>query len=156
MKARNGFSLVEVMLAGSLLCLVTLALFEGIIVGARVVHEDSEVLAADSLAWDVAWKRFNEDYSRNFRPGQLPFTLEENISSNRMPALWYEGSAPKCYTVISNSPDRTGRVIDVNVEWGPKTARKILYPRSGSSDAKSYNHPVRVYRSLLGRVNSNG
>ena len=150
--ARRGFSLVETMLAGALLTLVTLALFEAVITGARIVHENSEALAADALAWDSLWKRFNEDFDSSYRAGTLPFTREETVTSNRMSVLWYPGSPAKLVTVVSNSADRTGRVIDVNVEWGPSSSRKSLMPRTG---AKSFNHPVRVYRSLLGRVNPN-
>ena len=60
--ARGGFTLVEVMLAGALAVLATLSLMEGLIVSAKISHENSELLAADAFAWDTAWRWLNKSY----------------------------------------------------------------------------------------------
>ena len=59
MKARRGVTLVEVMLAGSIIVLASLAIFEGIIVSARIAHENAEILKAEAVVWDAVWKKFN-------------------------------------------------------------------------------------------------
>jgi prepilin-type N-terminal cleavage/methylation domain-containing protein len=60
---RRGFTLVECMLAGALLALLSLALLEGVGVATRVAEANARLLAADSLAWDAAWKTFNVPYA---------------------------------------------------------------------------------------------
>ena len=61
---KRGVTLIEVMLAGAILTLLSLALFSGISVAARIAHENAELLSAEAVAWDAVWKRFNEDYSK--------------------------------------------------------------------------------------------
>ena len=62
MKARRGVTLVEVMLAGSIAVLLTLACLEGVIVATRISHENAQLLAAEAFAWDTAWKWLNKPY----------------------------------------------------------------------------------------------
>ena len=57
---KAGVTLVEVMLAGALTALVSLATLEGFIVAAKIAHENAEVLRADGEAFDVLWGRFNK------------------------------------------------------------------------------------------------
>ena len=52
-RAKRGVTLVEVMLAASILALMVLALFEGIAVSARVARENAEYLQADAYAFDA-------------------------------------------------------------------------------------------------------
>ena len=151
---KKGFTIIEVMLAGSIILVIALALFEGVMAGARTCHENSELLAADAYAWDVAWKRFNEDFSQSYKSASLPLVIAENLSSNAMPVLYYEGSPATCYVTVSNAADRTdwtGRVIDVNVCWGPANDRRILAPMAGVTYHRAFNHVISVQRSLVGR-----
>ena len=60
--ARGGFTLMEVLLAGAIAVLMTLALMEGIIVAAKISRENSQLLAAEAFAWDTAWKWLNKAY----------------------------------------------------------------------------------------------
>ena len=62
MRGRKGATLVELMLAGAILALVVTSLFEGILVANRIAHENAELLAAQAIAADAAWWRFNEKY----------------------------------------------------------------------------------------------
>ena len=50
---RDGFTLLECTLAGALLCLLAVALLEGIGVTTRVARENAEMLSADAVAWDA-------------------------------------------------------------------------------------------------------
>ena len=58
-RAKAGVTLVEVMLAGAMTALVTLATLEGFIVAAKIAHENAEILRADGEAFDILWGRFN-------------------------------------------------------------------------------------------------
>lgn len=130
---RRGFTLVECMLASAILGLATLALFEGVIVATRIAHENAEVLAAEDYAFDIAWCRMNESYENLQRYNYTKDNplVTDNIASNAAPMLYYEGSPVKTYTIITNTPDRSGVMISVNVEWGPDEKRKILKARDG-------------------------
>ena len=61
-RAKAGVTLVEVMLAGALTALVSLAALEGFIVAAKIAHENADILRADGEAFDVLWGRFNKSY----------------------------------------------------------------------------------------------
>ena len=49
-------TLIEVILAGSIAVLMTLALLEGIIVSTKISHENAQLLAAEGYAWETAWR----------------------------------------------------------------------------------------------------
>ena len=58
--ARGGFTLVEVMLAGAIAVLMTLALMEGLVVAAKISHENSQLLAADGVREEALLRRGEE------------------------------------------------------------------------------------------------
>jgi len=58
-RSKAGVTLVEVMIAGVMTALVTLATLEGFIVAAKIAHENAEILHADGEAFDILWGRFN-------------------------------------------------------------------------------------------------
>ena len=147
-RRRTGFTLVELMFAAAMLVVASLALFGGISFCSRQTHDASQFLAADAYAFDVAWMRFNEDFE-NFEP--WADTLAENISSNAAPVLWNAKAPAVCYTIITNSPDMAGFIIDVSVAWGPPGHRRILSSRPGINVERDFNHPVRVFRSQYSR-----
>lgn len=130
-KAKGGFTLVETMLAGSLLALAVVSLFEGIGVCARIGHENAQYLQADAYAHDLTWKRYNESYANLKSAYDLNknAAIVENISSNAAPALWLASSAARSYTTFSRLAGDTagsGLVITVDVEWGPAGRRRRL------------------------------
>ena len=175
--ARGGFTLVEVMLAGSIAVLATLALMEGLIVAAKISHENSELLAADAFAWDTAWRWLNKSYE------ELPNTTAEGTtydltidgdfkrdsahavlgaSTNDCPVLnrANTGDDPRIVVRVVMC-DGAGAVarhgtnvrvkrIDVDVEWGPANDRKCLNGLRGAGIA-SYNRPVSVYKCAIER-----
>ena len=138
--AERGVTLVEVMLAASILALTVLAVFEGIAVSARIARENAEYLQADAYAFDLAWKRYNESYGALRKlVSERPF--DENIVSN--PMLYRKDSPAKSHTTIrriTNPSDTSvefGVLISVDVEWGAEGARRHL----------SATHTATVFKS---------
>ena len=135
-RAKRGVTLIEVMLAASILALMVLSLFEGIAVSARIARENAEYLQADAYAFDLAWKRYNENYSslRNLigkHQTQVELPSEE-ITEEAAPMLYRAGSAAQSYTTIKRVLDpndasvELGILISVDVEWGVSGARRRL------------------------------
>ena len=144
-KGKRGVTLIEVMLAGAILTLLSLALFNGISVAARIAHENAELLSAEAVVWDAVWKRFNEDYSTSIRNSAANGWVEETLTSNAAPALAVYGTAsgamPKLKLRVS-SISETLCCIEGDLEWGPANKRRTL------SDVC----PVFVYRGEQGRA----
>ena len=174
--ARGGFTLVEVMLAGAITVLSTLALMEGLVVAAKISHENSELLAADAFAWDTAWKWLNksyEDLPDTTTGTTYDLTIDGNFkrdsahgvlgaSTNDCPVLSRAntGGDPRIVVRVVTC-DGAGAVprhgtnvkakrIDVDVEWGPPNGRKCLNGLCGAGIA-SYNLPVSVYKCPIER-----
>ena len=148
-RAKRGVTLIEVMLAASILALMVLSLFEGIAVSARIARENAEYLQADAYAFDLAWKRYNENYSslrnligKNQTQVELP---SEEITEEAAPMLYRAGSAAQSYTTIKRVMDpndasvELGILISVDVEWGTPGARQRL----------SSTHTVMVFKGGL-------
>ena len=144
-KGKRGVTLIEVMLAGAILTLLSLALFNGISVAARIAHENAELLSAEAVVWDAVWKRFNEDYSTSIRNSVANGWVEETLTSNAVPALAVYGTAPGVMPKMKlrvSSISETLCCIEGDLEWGQAHKRRTL------SDVC----PVFVYRGELGRV----
>ena len=140
MKAKRGVTLVEVMLAGAILVLLSLAMFNGISVAVRIAHENAETLSAEAVVWDAVWKRFNEEYSM-----LLPTDgwVSETLTTNAAPALSGYNMPPVLKLRVSAIPGYTSlRCIEGDIEWGPTTKRRAL---SGTC-------PIFVYRGDMERV----
>ena len=146
-RSRRGVTFIEVMLAASILALTVLAVFEGIAVSARIARENAEYLQADAYAFDLAWKRYNENYSslRNLM-GKTLTQVElpsEEITEEAAPMLYRAGSAAQSYTTIKRVMDpndasvELGILISVDVEWGASGARRRL----------SSTHTATVFKS---------
>lgn len=139
---RKGFSLVECMLAAAIFCLLTLVLFEGVIFSARIGHENADLLAAEGVAWDAVWKRFNEEID--------DLTIEstgwQNLAAEAAPQLSVYDASPKIKIKVE-APDLVGwsanlRKISADVEWGPSSKRRKL---------SDYREVPVVYRGELRR-----
>ena len=139
MSSRRGVTLVEVMLAGAIVALLSLALFEGIAVASRIAHENAELLSAEAVVWDAVWKKFNEEYSMI-----VPGTTTETLSSNAVPSLALSQYASPVLTITVSTVENSStlRCIAGDMAWGPSNKRKRL----------SDTCPVFVYRGELGRV----
>ena len=165
MKARRGVTLVEVMLAGSIAVLLTLACLEGVIVATGLAHESAQLLAAEAYAWDTAWRWLNKPYDELNNSATAKFYPDAGysvVSSNECPMLCKElngGADAKLYDRVqllsgSAAPVRHGdsavvKRIDVDVEWGPLKSRRRL--NSLSTSGKSFSIPVSVYKCQIDR-----
>jgi hypothetical protein len=165
MKARRGVALVEVMLAGSIAVLLTLACLEGVIVATGLAHESAQLLAAEAYAWDTAWRWLNKPYDELNNSATAKFYPDAGysvVSSNECPMLCKElngGADAKLYVRVqllsgSAAPVRHGdsavvKRIDVDVEWGPLKSRRRL--NSLSTSGKSFSIPVSVYKCQIDR-----
>ncbi len=145
--SKRGVTLIEVMLAGAITTLVALSFFKGITVAARFSRENKELLTADAYAWDEAWRTFNSQLPKKSITDPAPRILTQNEA----PALYREGSPAECYTILEYDYLNDCYDIYVNVEWGTEKNRKRLNTR-GSSDGRSFNHTIHLYRSSLSRV----
>ena len=148
---RKGFTLVECMLATSIICLLTLVLFEGVIMSTRIAHENADLLAAEAVAWDAVWKRFNEDFDWLARG-----TVTVNLSDPMAPQLMKYDAKPVLKVTVGDT-DEAGfsslatdmLKISADVEWGPSGRRRKLSDLS-VTPGEPY---VKVFRSRLGRTN---
>lgn len=149
---RGGFTLVEVMLAGAIAVFMTLALMEGLVVSAKISHENSELLAADAFAWDTAWKWLNKSYKDLPDVKHTYDSVTDTamaMTTNDCPVLNFEhaGGDPRVVVTVdmcdgTNVVVRHGtnvkvKRIDVDVEWGPAGDRKRLSQYKGVSVYKS-------------------
>jgi hypothetical protein len=165
MKARRGTTLVEVMLAGGIAVLLTLAFMEGVAVSARIAHENAQLLAAEAYAWDTAWRWLNKPYDALNGSATARFYPDagyETVASNACPMLCRElngGSPAKVYVRVAllsgaSALARHGTTaevkrIDVDVEWGPPSARRCL--NGLVSGARSWSVPVSVFKGPVDR-----
>ena len=130
---RDGFTLLECTLAGALLCLLAVALLEGIGVTTRVARENAEMLSADAVAWDALWTAFNMD-DRSLALA----TSERALSEAAAPDLYHAAHPARLKLWVSPVPGFPSlKGITAAVEWGAA-------PRKALTNI--------VYRSSLRRV----
>ena len=134
---RKGFTLLECTLAGALLSLLAVVFLEGISVATRISTANAQLLAADGVAWDAVWKKFNEDYG-NMNYGTRTETLVESAAPS-LYAAGCEATLTVQVSAVSGFPNL--KCISADVEWGPSERRRKL----------SDYHSVWVYRSSLER-----
>ena len=163
---RSGMTLIEVILAGSIAVLMTLALLEGIIVSTKISHENAQLLAAEGYAWETAWRWLSK--ASNDLNGSSTMMYYQDaagvvIASNECPTICREltGADAKCYVRVGvetnlarNGGKTSAQRIDVNVEWGPPSDRRCLtdaWPAGIGSRARSFNMPISVYKSSIDR-----
>jgi type II secretory pathway pseudopilin PulG len=143
MKSKRGVTLVEVMLAGAILLLLSLALFNGVAIAVRIAHENAETLSAEAVVWDAVWKRFNEEFSMLLPTDGWTSETLVGVKTNAAPALCVYDVPPVLKLRVSAVPGYTAlRCIEGDIEWGPTGKRRSL----------SSVCPIFVYRSDMGRV----
>ena len=87
---RSGMTLIEVILAGSIAVLMTLALLEGIIVSTKISHENAQLLAAEGYAWETAWRwlsKASNDLNGSSTMMYYPDAAGVVIASNECPTI---------------------------------------------------------------------
>ena len=141
---RRGVTLAECMIASAVLGLLVLALLSGVSVAARIADDNARLLAAEAVAWDAAWKRFNEDYDSLVLNETTGW---QNLSSNAAPALSVYDTPAKLRVDVSAAAEAGWladlKVIVADVEWGPASRRRSL-----SEDGLA----VQVWRGDMGRA----
>ena len=166
-RCRGGFTMAEMMLAGAISILSTLALMEGLAVSARMSRENSQLMAADAFAWDTAWKWLNKAYAD--LPSQAAGAVFDSavdadmaVTAGDCPAISREktGADPRVVVRVvlcsgSGAVQRhgmqiTAKRIDVDVEWGAEGGRRCLNGLCGE-DIACYGRPVSVYKSQIDR-----
>lgn len=166
MKARRGMTLVEVMLAGAIAVLVTLSLMEGLIVAAKISHENAQLMAAEAYAWDTAWKWLNKSYAKLNDSTSARWYPDANgyvISSNDCPMLCREltGADARCYVRVSVNAGQSAltrhgvaetesKLVEVDVAWGP-SSRRLRLNSLAPAAAQSFHTPIRVSKCSLER-----
>lgn len=168
MKAKRGVTLVEVMLAGAITTLLSLSLMEGIIVAAKVSHENAELLAADAYAWDVAWKWLNKKYedlpsvtagqefSTSSTGNRIVVTEDDCPELSRAKtggdmAVKVRVTLKKDSTAVARHGKRVEtKLIEVDVAWGPPGGRLSL---NGMAEpgTRTFGRPVSVYKCPIDR-----
>ena len=162
MRARKGMTLIEVMLAGAITVLFTLALMEGLIVAAKISNENAQLLAADAYAWDMAWKWFNKKYDDLTTADANGIIYQGLVSSNECPTLCSQkvgadarvGIRVRTVTITRHSVETAVRQIEVDLAWGPNSERKSLngmFNGVVEGGTKSYSHPISIFKCSIDR-----
>lgn len=123
---KNGFTLVEVMVAGAILALLTCALLEGIIVAVKVSRDNSRHLAAEALAFDLAWLHFNRDYDSDLRKAVLSGSSTTTYSNAGTLAPTLANANATAQVRISSVNGISGVLIHSEVTWGPSANRQTV------------------------------
>ena len=140
-RSKAGVTLVEVMLAGALTALVSLATLEGFIVAAKIAHENAEVLRADGVAFDLLWRKFYADYDN--LPSTVGKTLE-NKQTNSSTSPYYRNPST---TSITNLPSFTYNESVSNCYGGKLLGINLRYGSEGQ-----YTRHLEVFRSDIPRT----
>lgn len=127
---RNGFTFIELLLAGFILSTLSFGAIYGITRVSGFVDRRSELLAADGFCWDVAWTLFNDyrglkyfmDGAQNEDSGLPAYPRPEGVTSFQIKGevepqgegekefdflshLRYPDSPPVCTIILSNRYD---------------------------------------------------
>lgn len=140
-RAKAGVTLVEVMLAGALTALVSLATLEGFVVAAKIAHENAEVLRADGVAFDLLWRKFYADYDN------LPSTVGkplEDRQTNSSTSPYYRNPST---TSVTNLPSFTYNESVSNCYGGKLLGINLKYGSEGQ-----YTRHLEVFRSNIPRT----
>lgn len=124
--AKRGFTLVEVMVAGAILALLTCALLEGIIVAVKVSRDNSRHLAAEALAFDLAWLHFNRDYDSDLRKAVATGTSTTTYDDAAGLAPTLANADATARVLISSVDGISGVLIHSEVVWGSAANRQTV------------------------------
>jgi prepilin-type N-terminal cleavage/methylation domain-containing protein len=119
MKADNqaGFTLTEVMFASAITLLLFLVLFETLSVCQRLAANVKWRLAADALAYDVAWETFNKQTAW-FDTRVTAAQAEWREVPKERTSVWYaDGKAYYFRSITPSGVPASNWVIRTNVQW---------------------------------------
>ena len=125
-RRKAGVTLVEVMLAGAMVSLATLAVLEGFVVAAKITRENAAALAADNIAFDLLWRKFHGDYEqllplagqvapqKNTDDPDSPYRSTSNILGNPPQYSYRETVA-----LQNQSNPNDGLRLSIDLSYGP-------------------------------------
>ncbi|MBR4653091.1 MAG: prepilin-type N-terminal cleavage/methylation domain-containing protein [Kiritimatiellae bacterium] len=118
--SKAGVTLVEVMLAGAITALVSLATLEGFIVAARIAHENAELLRADGVAFDLLWRRFYGDFDllRSTQGQTPPLRNTNNDSDSPYRSTTLGNDRPDYNYRESVIPQGSGKLLAIDLQYG--------------------------------------
>lgn len=137
-KSRAGVTLIEVMLAGAMTAIATLATLEGFIVAAKITHENAETLNADGVAFDLLWRKFYGNYESMVSTvgKDVP---EKNTADTTSP--YYSSSntnRPSFNYAERVSNVNNGKLLSIDLKYGAN---------------ERYTRHLEVFRSEIPRTN---
>ncbi len=118
---RRGFMLVEVLIAGAVLSMLVCAFFGGLTVASKAARENADLLAADALAFDLAWMKFNEDYNA-LTVGTTDYSSQLAEASPTLTQHWPNARAT---TEVTAPSGVNGKIIIASVTWGEDNKRTL-------------------------------
>ena len=140
-RSKAGVTLVEVMLAGALTALVSLATLEGFIVAAKISHENAELLCADGVAFDLLWHKFYTDYDN--LPSTVGRPLENKLTDSPSSPYYRNPSTSS----ITDMPSFTYNESVSNCNNGKMLVINLMYGSEGQ-----YTRHLEVFRSDIPRT----
>lgn len=113
----GGFTLVEVMFASTIALFLFLTLLETMSMCMRMAANVKWRLAADVIAYDEAWDKFNQStawFDLEFSTAKANW---EVVSTNQAPVWYGGGTAFKFWSVTPVGVPVSNWIIRTNVQW---------------------------------------
>ncbi len=129
---KGGFTLVEVMFASTISLLLFLTLLETLSVCQRMASNVKWRLSADAIAYDAAWRIFNEQtawFEKRFNRAGDDFATWENVPKETS-SVWYGDRRAALYWAVKpvGSPAKKW-IISTNVQWPVPGADPVMLPK---------------------------
>lgn len=125
-----GFTLTEVVFASAILVLLFLVLFQTLLVCQRMGANIKYRLAADAVAFDLAWDIYNRPLSW-FQTNTVTISNNWNLDASGMSTVWSRGKAFVLYTVTPAplTGATSNWVISTSVKWTPPWGGENALPQ---------------------------
>ena len=117
---RGGFTLTEVMFASTISLLLFLTMLETLSVCQRMSSNVKWQLAADAIAYDTVWNKFNEFTTPLEFSNMYPVYTNrwENVPASESSNVWYGGGlAQKNWVITPGALPTSNWVIRACVRW---------------------------------------
>lgn len=122
-RARKGFTLVECMLAGALLCMMVTILFSGVTIANKISADNVERMALRARAEDRAWSVFNLP-----REG-LDLLVERYKDGSKKTWPWENESEHPCW--VTKLPSDNYQIeVPIATDFSDENAPLIKYERT--------------------------
>lgn len=124
-RCRQGFTLVEVMVAAAILGFTLLVLFNGVMLSTKLAHESAQLIAAQDYAAQRLWELANCD-KEEYINAKKNFNKKITLAAKEIPERLKDGSPVVCRLYSTNKVNGVNvgsRDIGLCVEltYGPET-----------------------------------